>query len=62
MNQAELMFQKVKRVARDNSKCQSILLRLFDINREDIIDQIAEINKVQWDAITPAGIVKCMKK
>ena len=35
MNQAEIMFQKVKRVAKDNATCQRILLQLMD-EREDI--------------------------
>ena len=57
MNKAQIQYEKCKRVAKDNTKCLSILLKIVDKDREDIIDQIADINKLQYDVITPAGIV-----
>ena len=58
MSRAQIAYEKCKRVARDNTKCMSILLKLLELDREDIIDQITEINKIQYDSIKPAGIVK----
>ena len=58
MSRAQIAYEKCKRVARDNTKCMSILLKLLELDREDIIDQITEINKLQYDSIKPTGIVK----
>ena len=57
MNKAQIAFEKCKRIAKDNTNCLSILLKLLDLDREDILDEISEVNKVQYDAITPQGIV-----
>ena len=58
MNQGQWAYEKCKRVAQDNTKCLSILFKLLGKDREDIIDQISEVNKVQFNSITPDGIVK----
>jgi len=58
MNQGQIAYEKCKRVAGDNTACLSILFKLLGKDREDIIDQIAEVNKVQFNSITPDGIVK----
>ena len=58
MNQGQWAYEKCKRVAGNNTACLSILFKLLGKDREDIIDQIAEVNKVQFNSITPEGIVK----
>ena len=57
MNKAQIEYEKCKRIAKNNTKCLSILLKVLDADRADILDQIAEVNKAQYDAITPQGIV-----
>lgn len=58
MNQAQRDYEMCKRVARDNTRCLSILMKILGKDRADIIDQIAEVNKVQFNSISPEGIVK----
>lgn len=58
MSKAQIEYEKCKRIAKDNTKCLSILLKVLDADRADILDQITDINKVEYDSITPAGIVQ----
>ena len=62
MNRAQINFEKCKRIAGSNVKCLSILLKLLDKNRDDMLDQIAEVNKLKYNAITPEGIVTLYNK
>ena len=57
MNKAQIAYEKCKRIARNNTKCMHVLLALLDKDREDIIDQITEVNKAQYNSISPEGIV-----
>ena len=57
-SKAMIQYEKCKRIGRDNTKCVSILLKCIDLDREDIIDQITEVIKVDSRYITPDGIVK----
>lgn len=58
MNKAQIAYEKCKRIGRDNTKAVSILLKVLGKDREDIIDQITEVNKAQYNAISPEGIVR----
>lgn len=58
MNKAQIQYEKCKRIGRDNTKCVTILLKVLGKDREDIIDQITEVNKAQYNSISPEGIVK----
>lgn len=58
MNKAQIQYEKCKRIGRDNTKCITILLKVLGKDREDIIDQITEVNKAQYNSISPEGIVK----
>lgn len=57
MNRAQIQYEKCKRIAQHNTKCLNILLKFISQDREDIIDQISELNKVKYNTITPEGIV-----
>lgn len=58
MNKAQVQFEKCKRIASDNVKCTSILLKLIDKGREDILDHIIEFNKNNVKGISPEGVIK----
>lgn len=57
MNKAQIQYEMCKRIAQDNTTCLSILLELLKEDRADILNQIAELNRIQYNSITPAGIV-----
>ena len=62
MNKAQVNFEKCKRIARENIRCLSILLKVLDKNREDVLDQINEVNRANYQNITPEGIVALYDK
>lgn len=57
MNSLEIMSERCRRVARDNTTCYSIMMKLYGEDRVDIIEWISSINKTDYNAITPEQIV-----
>ena len=62
MNKSEILLMKINRVAQGNMECSRILYELVKNNAEDIIEAIADINKKEYNAITPQGIIKVYRE